>query len=591
VEEIAGGLAAVVLLGAIAQWLGWRLHFPSILLLLLFGFLGGPEVAGLVRPDEMFGDLLLPCISLAVAILLFEGALTLRWRELGEHRGVVGRLITLGAAITWLLAALAAYLLLDLELELALLVGAILTVTGPTVVLPLLRHVRPTGSAGSILKWEGILIDPVGAMLAVLVFEGILAGHVGPAMHDAALGILKTVVIGAAIGLVGAFVLTQLLRRYWVPDHLHSPVALALAVGAYALTNQFQHEGGLLTVTVMGALLGNQRQVSIRHILEFKENLRILMISAVFVLLAARVRIDELAGLPAGAYVFLAVLILLVRPLAVLACTARANLDRPTRIFLSAVAPRGVVAAAVTALFALRLESEGYTDARALVPIIFLVIVGSVTIYGLSAGPLAIRLGLATPNPQGVLMVGAHRFARALAEVLQELGLTVRLVDTNPLLIARARMQGLPVHQGSAVGEQADEELHLAGLGRIFAMTPNDEVNALCALHYGPLFGRGEVYQFAARSDALARHLRGRVLFGADWDYSVLDERVAAGAKVKATGLTAQFDFDAWREEHGADAIPLLLLNDEGHLTVGTVEQPLEPAPGQTLIALVTNAT
>jgi NhaP-type Na+/H+ or K+/H+ antiporter len=576
VEEIAVGLAGVVLLGAAAQWLGWRLHIPSILLLLLFGFLGGPEVAGLVRPDEMFGDLLLPGISLSVAILLFEGALTLRWRELGEHRGVVGRLITLGAAITWLLAALGAYLLLGVGLELALLVGAILTVTGPTVVLPLLRHVRPTGSSGSILKWEGILIDPVGAVLAVLVFEGILAGHVGPVLHDAALGILKTVVLGTAIGLVAAFVLTQLLRRYF-----------SLAVGAYALTNLFQHEGGLLTVTVMGALLGNQKQVSIRHILEFKENLRVLIISAIFVLLAARVRIEELAALPAGAYVFLAGLILLVRPLAVLACTARANLDRPTRIFLSAVAPRGVVAAAVTALFALRLESEGYTEARALVPVIFLVIVGTVTIYGLSAGPLAIRLGLSTPNPQGVLMVGAHRFVRALAEVLQELGLTVRLVDTNPLLASRARMQGLPVHQGSAVSEQADEELDLAGVGRIFAMTPNDEVNALCALHYTHLFGRGEVYQLAARSDALARHLRGRVLFGEEWNYSVLDERVAAGATVKATSLTEQFDFDAWREEHGANAVPLLLLDAEGKLVAWTVDHQLEPAPGHTLIALV----
>ncbi|MHC4971810.1 MAG: cation:proton antiporter [Planctomycetota bacterium] len=586
-EEIAVGLAAVVLLGAAAQWIGWRLHIPSILLLLLFGFLGGPEVAGLVRPDEMFGDLLLPGISLSVAILLFEGALTLRWRELGGHRGVVGRLITLGAAITWLLAALGAYLLLGLGFELALLAGAILTVTGPTVVLPLLRHVRPTGSAGSILKWEGILIDPVGAVLAVLVFEGILAGHVRPAMHDAALGILKTVVLGTAIGLAAAVVLAQLLRRYWIPDHLHSPVAFALAVGAYALTNQFQHEGGLLTVTVMGALLGNQRQVDVRHILEFKENLRVLIISAIFVLLAARVRVEELAALPAGAYVFLAGLILLVRPLAVLACTARANLDRPTRIFLSAVAPRGVVAAAVTALFALRLESEGYADARALVPVIFLVIVGTVTIYGLSAGPLAIRLGLATPNPQGVLMVGAHRFVRSLAEVLQELGLTVRLVDTNPLLVSRARMQGLPVHQGSAVSEQADEELDLAGIGRIFALTPNDEVNALCALHYTHLFGRGEVYQLPARSDALARHLRGRVLFGEGWHYSVLDERVAAGATVKATGLTEQFDFDAWRDKHGADAVPLLLLNGEGKLVAGTVDQPLDPAPGQTLIGLV----
>ncbi|MHC4548197.1 MAG: cation:proton antiporter [Planctomycetota bacterium] len=586
-DDLAAGLSAIVLLGAGAQWLGWRLRLPSILILLLFGFLAGPEVAGLVDPDRMFGALLLPVISLSVAILLFEGALTLHWRELGEHRGVVGRLITLGAGITWLLAALAAHLLVGLEGALAVLVGAILTVTGPTVVLPLLRQVRPTGSAGSILKWEGILIDPVGAVLAVLVFEGILEGGLRPAVHLAALGILKTALIGGAIGLLGAWVLVLLLERYWVPDHLHNPAALSLAVGAYAATNYFQHEGGLLTVTVMGVLLANQKRVDVKHILEFKENLRVLIISMIFILLAARLRLADLAGLPAGVYLFLAVLILVVRPLSVLACTARTNLRRETRIFIAAMAPRGVVAAAVTAVFALSLEDKGFADARRLVPLIFLVVCGTVAIYGLTAGPLAYRLKLATPSPQGVLIVGAHRFARALGEVLQAHGLRVRLVDTNAFYISRARMLGLPVYHGSAFSEQADEALDLAGLGRLFAITSNDEVNTLCVLHFLHLFGRGEVYQIAPRADTLPRRLRGRVLFGEEWSFPELDEWFASGATVKATKLTEQFGFEQWRARHGDRALPLLAIDGDGRVDVATLDQLLAPEAGETLVALV----
>jgi hypothetical protein len=340
----------------------------------------------------------------------------------------------------------------------------------------------------------------------------------------------------------------------------------------------------------MGTILANQQRVDIRHILEFKENLRVLLISAVFILLAARVRIEDLQGLDAGAYAFLATLILVVRPLSVYASTYRAKLSAKEKLFLCGMAPRGVVAAAVTAVFALRLEHLGYEGAARLVPVMFLVIFGTVAIYGLGAGPLAYRLGLAQPKLQGVLIVGANDLAQALGVALQEAGFAVRLVDTNAGRIATARMKSLPVHYGSVLSEQADEELELAGLGRIFAVTGNDEVNALSTLHFLHLFGRAELYHLAP-SKGISQTLRARILFGEEWTYGRLLRRLESGASIKATPLTEQFGFGAWRKEHGPHAVPLCAYDEDGRLLVNTVDATFDPKPGDTLLALIGGKT
>jgi NhaP-type Na+/H+ or K+/H+ antiporter len=578
------GLAALIVLGAIAQWLGWRLRLPAILILLLFGFAAGPEVSGLIDPDAMFGRLLLPLVSLSVAFILFEGSLTLRVRELGEHKGVVIRLVTLGALVSWLLTTLLAGPLLGITPSLALLVGAILTLSGPTVVLPILRQIRPTGAAGPILKWEGILIDPVGAVLAVLVFEGIVAGGgLEPALGMAALGIGKTLLAGGLLGALGAWLIVLAFRRYWVPDHLHALVALAASVAAYALSNRLQPESGLLAVTVMGGLLANQRTVNLKQVVEFKENLRVVILSALFLLLAARIRIADLRTLDAPAFAFVAALILLVRPCVALACTARSGLDRAARLFIAGLAPRGAVAATVTAVFAYKLEAAGYEGAQRLVPPMFLVVAGTVAVYGVGAAPLAQRLGLATPDPQGALLVGAHRFARELAVELRSHGIPVLLVDTNRANIEAARREGLAVHEGSALSD--DEEIELSGIGRVLALTSNDETNALCAVHYLHLFGRREIYQLAADRAAIAPGLRGRILFGHEWTFARLAAR-AETARIQATRLAAPLDLERWRSEHGGRALPLLTIAD-GRVSFATADRPLVAAPNQTLVALV----
>ncbi|NNF11955.1 MAG: sodium:proton antiporter [Gemmatimonadetes bacterium] len=587
-ESFVIGLVSVAVLGGVAQWLGWRLRLPAILLLLIFGVAAGPEGLGLVRTDAMFGELLLPFVAISVAILLFEGALTLHLPELGERFGVVAKLVTVGTAVTWVLGGLAAHYVLELSWSLSVLVGAVLTVTGPTVVIPLLRQIRPTGPGGAVLKWEGILIDPIGAVLAVLVFEGLIDGGVMPAVT----GIGKTIVAGTVFGVLPAWVLTVCLARYWIPDHLHSASALGLALLGYALANLLQHEAGLMAVTVMGVTLANQRRVDLSHIMEFKENLQVLLISALFILLAARVRWAELREIGAPEFLFLGLLILVVRPISVALSTAGSNLPRVDRLFVAAMAPRGVVAAAVTAIFALRLEEEGFAGAERLVPIVFFVIAGTVAIYGLLGRPLAHRLGVADKNPNGILLIGAHGFARALARTLKELAVPVLLVDTNARHVGAARLEGLPVYHGSVLSDQADEELDMPGIGKIFAMTTNDEVNALSARHFVHLFGRENLFQLATTrkpaegSAELGSELKARMLFGEEVTFEVLQRRFREGHEFIPTVLDEEFGWEEWRTAAGEDALPLVAVDPDGVVMVATREQPLEPSAGDTLVAL-----
>ena len=578
------------MLGVSAQWLAWRLRLPSILLLMVFGFLAGPEVTGLVDPDNLFGDLLLPVVSLSVALLLFEGGLTLQWHEIADHRRVVGRLVTVGALITWLLAAFAAHKLAGLPWRVAVLLGAILVVTGPTVVGPLLRQIRPTGAIGPILKWEGILIDPVGAVLAVLVLEGLIAGTASGAVSTAFESIFITLVAGGGIGVLAGWLLTESLHRYWIPDHLHSPVALALAIAVFILGNTMHHEAGLLSVTIMGVYLGNQRRVDIGHVVEFKETVQVLLIATLFILMTARIRIDDLGLLGPGAFLFLAALVLVIRPASVLACTAGSSLSKKERIFIACMAPRGIVAAAITAVFALRLEDMGEPGARMAVPLAFLVIAGTVALYGLAGAPLAHRLGLAAHNPQGILMMGAHEWSRAIASTLKGLGVRVLLVDTNMRNVRTANVDGICAMHANLLSESTDEHIDLQGMGRLLALTPNDEVNTLAGQHYRHLFGRAEVYRLVSSregKEGAAEPRSLRRLFGEQMDFAALSQRFHDGARCKATPLTEQFDIDDWRAEYGMDALPLMTVSDEGVVTVATVASPLDPKPGVTLVALV----
>ncbi len=597
-EDLLIGLASIIVLGISSQWLAWRFQLPSILLMLLFGIIAGPLLCHFypdqcLNPDEIFGELLLPIVSLSVAVILFEGGLSLRISELRSVGSIIPRLITIGTLVTWVIGSAAGYYFLDLKLDVAVLLGAILVVSGPTVILPILRHVRPVSQISSVLKWEGIVIDPIGAILAVIVFQEVLGGSLEDATGNIAIGIVKTIFIGAAIGLIGAYFLLIMLKRYWIPDFLQSAMVLMMVIAVYTISDHFQEESGLLAATVMGIVLGNQKTISVRHIIEFKENLGVLLVSCLFIVLAARLHPSDWDELGLGTIIFLLVLIFVARPLAVVLSTLGSSLNWRERAFLMCVAPRGIVAAAVSSVFALRLADAGHPQAAQLVPLTFMVILVTVVIYGLGAFPLARRLQVSQPNPQGFLIMGSHPWARSIASVLMEKGFKVIMVDTGRVGLIAARNAGLDTFQASILSRYALDEINLGEIGRLLALTPNNGANSLAALHFAPYLGRANVYQLSpggeesGRKEEVSYHLRGRILFGSDITFQYMIERFRLGAIVKATNITEKFDFKAFKDYYGPSVLPLFLINPTGDVIVFTTDATTKPEPGQTLISLV----
>lgn len=589
-EDILIRLAGILAAGVGAQWLAWRLHLPSILLLLIAGFILGP-VTEFVDPDELLGDLLLPLVSVAVAVILFEGGLSLRVRDLLDIGGVVPRLVTIGAAITGFLGALGAHVIIGLDEGVAILAGAILIVTGPTVIVPMLEQIRPIGRVSTILRWEGIVIDPIGATLAVLVFEGVVVGDLGGASSLAIEGIARTLGAGILIGGGAGFALALLLGRYWIPDSLQNAVTLTFVVGVTTVCDAFQDESGLLAAVVMGVVLANQQLASVRHIIYFKENIRVLLLAGLFIVLAARLSFDDIEAVGFGGLAFIALMIIVVRPLSVFASTAGSTLSWQERLFLSGVAPRGVVAASVASIFAIGLAEEGIGDANELVPVVFGTVVGTVAVYGVLSPLLARRLGLARPNPQGIVIVGAHGWAREIARVLADNDVSVLLVDSNRPNVTAARLAGLNATSANILGEETVHELDLSEKGRILAMTPNDEVNTLAVQHFIEHFGRAEVYQLAPKGDAeserrsVPREQRGRVLFDTALTYGRLEEAFRAGATVKATQLSEQFTLESLAAQHG-HVVPLFLVSPNGTVSVFATDKRPPGRPGQVVISL-----
>ena len=594
-QPIIIGLAVIVFLGITAQWLAWRLRLPAILLLLLFGLLIGP-VTGFLDPDKLFGDLLFPYVSVSVAIILFEGGLSLRINELRGVEGVVRLLISVGALITWAIVAFAAHTILNLELQLAVLLGAILVVTGPTVIIPLLRQARPSRHVSSILKWEGILIDPIGATLAVLVFDGILEG--GPeesfTFVSIALGVVVTLLVGILVGAVFAFVLIQFLKRNWIATFLETAVALMLMLAAFAISNELRSESGLMAVTMMGIILANQRQANISHISSFKEELGVLLLSALFIVLAARVNLDALLRVVWQEIAFLVVIILVARPVSVFVSSLFSKLQMREKIYIAAIAPRGIVAVAVASLFAIELEEVGFAGAEQLVNNTFTVVVATVLFYSILARPMAKWLDLTEKHPQGTIIVGAHHWARQIAAAIQEAGISVCLVDTNGRHIENAQSAGLPAIQDSIMADGILDDLPLESAGRVLALTDNGELNALAALRFSKWFGSENVFQLVPSQAGDPQHitetLRGRLLFGDKITFSELERQYYSGSQVVLIKVNALETLTTLKER-GIPVVVLFVVTKDGRLEVSTADRPLMPKAGDGVIILVAQSS
>jgi NhaP-type Na+/H+ or K+/H+ antiporter len=562
-------LSLILLAGMGAQWLAWWLRLPAILPLLAVGLVAGP-IAGWLTPDQLFGNLLFPMVSLGVAVILFEGALTLRFAKLRGQARMVRNLVSFGVLLNGLLIALAARLCMNLPWSLALLFGALVTVTGPTVVAPLLRSVRPQQELANILHWESILIDPIGALLAVLVFEFTVSEQ----YQHTILMFGVTVITGALLGLAGAWLLATLMRRQWLPEYLHRVVSLALVLGVFTFANALAAESGLLAVTAMGIRLANTRDLVIEDILDFKETLTLLLISVLFIVLAARIDPHTFSGMGWGAVGVLLAILFIARPTAVWLAAIGSTLNWRQKAVLAWIAPRGIVAAAVSALFALQLERLGYSEARTLAALTFLVIVVTVTLQSLTARIVVQKLGMAAPPPRGVLIVGGNPVARAVAQALHEREIPVILADPLWRNVRAARMAGVPIYHGNVLSEHADTYLDLTGIGKLLALSLWPERNTLTGLYYRPLFGPDQIYTLRLdeeRDDAdrvrIVHSYRTARLFGEQVTLNRLQERLDQGHAIHATPLTTNFDFAAFRNKWGEQAILLFCARSQEPVT------------------------
>ncbi|MFD2255518.1 cation:proton antiporter [Luteolibacter algae] len=600
-------LTLILVLGVAAQWLAWKFKLPSILLLLGFGFalghFSGVRIDDYLASGNGHSSPLLSAVGLLVAIILFEGGLTLKFNELKESGLPILRLCTVAVALSFGLTTTFMTMALGYDLRISALIGSILTVTGPTVIAPLLRHVNPTKKIASIVKWEGIVVDPIGAILAVLVFKIAIAGDFMTAHTE----IWQAIGIMLGVGVVGALILAKgveiLLRKHLVPDYLQPVFLLAVVALAFTGSNMVEKEAGLLTVTVLGIALANQRSVSVRHILEFKENLRILIISLLFIVLSGRIYAEELGeALPKG-LALLAFVVVIGRPLSVyLSLQFSKNTSMKERAFLAFLAPRGIVAAAVTSIFALEFEEAAAhgrfgelspviaVQSRELVALVFLIIVGTVLIYGLSASPLARRLGLAAKSVTGVLFAGSNPWTRAAGKILHDDGHRVLLLDTNYQNVSAAKMLGLEAMRANILSEFAEEELDLNGLGTLIAGTPNDDVNSMAAKRFTHQFGRAGVWQIAPtdrenhHKKSTAEDIRSQNPFTERPDHALLTKMVAAGAQMKKTQMTEVFDFENFKRTYPA-AIVMFLADSRGLRPAPT--ELTKVAEGTTVYALI----
>jgi len=582
--DIALVLSLILLLALACQWLAWRVQIPAILFLLLAGLALGPAT-GYLNPDEMFQDLLMPIVSLSVAIILFEGSLTLKLSEVRELGTVVQRMVTVGALVLWVMVAGATYLIFGFPPEICALFGALMVVTGPTVIVPMLNTVRPTSKIANVLRWEGIIIDPIGALFAVVTYEFIVSISLGEAALTHSLIIFsQTIITGLATGIIGGYILGLLLKHHLVPEYLQTMASLAILLVVFSVSNVLHHESGLLAVTIMGMYLGNQKDLNIAHILNFKENLTVLLVSLLFILLAARIDFAQLLSLGWQPVLILVVIQLVARPLKVWLCTLGSDFNWRERALLAWIGPRGIVAAAISAIFAERLLSLGYEDAAYLVPLTFWIIIGTVVLQSATAKPLAYLLGVMEPERKGYLIVGANAFARQVASCIKDAGFRAVVTDSNWDNIRLARMAGLETYYGNPVSEHAERYLGLSGLGFLLLASPYRDVNAVAAVHFSSNFGSNKIFGLGTDIDdgskfQLHQDYVGRKVFDDSMSYSKLASLTLRGYAVKSTTLSDTFDWAAYCEKKSPQAV-IFTASAEGELKPWIPTDGFKPGPG-----------
>ena len=587
-------LAGIIILGILAQWMAWRFKIPAILPLIIIGLIVGPfstllskDGSKWIEPiwngsEGLFPDEnLFYFVSLAIGIILFEGGLTLKLKEVKNVGPVITKLISLGALITFIGAGIAVYLIFDLSWEISLLFSALIIVTGPTVISPILRNIPLKRDVSTILKWEGILIDPIGALVAVLVFEFISVEGDSGFTQSAFIEFGKIVLFGTCIGFTFAHGLGLAIKKQWIPHYLLNVFSLATVLGVFVLSDAFAHESGLLAVVIMGMVLGNTNLPNLKELLYFKESLSVLLISILFILLSANINISDLLAIYNWKTALLfAVIIFLIRPLGVFLSTGNSILKTNEKLFISWVGPRGIVAAGIASLFGLKLVDLGISGAEYITPLVFMVVLGTVLLNATTARLMAKVLGVFLLKSEGILIVGGGELSRSLAQYLDKNSRHVVLVDSNSTNILKANELGLEAIKKDIFSEDLADDIELNDVGYLMALTGNPDINNYAIDKFKDQFGENGSFRLSTPeeiNDPLKKPKKG--LFSHTVDFAKLTEMVRKFPVINEVRLNSREQYDSIIEKTKQDAyiIPLFLKHPSGVLDiVPAVDENLE---------------
>lgn len=581
-------LAGIIILGILAQWVAWKFKIPAILPLILIGLFVGPIAAEFLSEDGtkwiepiwdeqeqkgLFpGEGLYYFVSLAISIILFEGGLTLKRAEIKNVGPVITKLITLGSAVTFFGAGVVAHFIFNLSWDLAFLFSGLIIVTGPTVITPILRNIPLKKDVSAVLKWEGILIDPIGALVAVLVFEFISVEGDSGFTKTALLEFGKIILFGTTFGFTFAHALAFAINKKLIPHYLLNVVSLSTVLLVFVESEVFAHESGLLAVVVMGMVLGNSKLENLKELLYFKESLSVLLISILFILLAANINIEDLELLYTWKTAALfAIVVFVIRPLAVMLSTVGSKLKFNEKLFVSWVGPRGIVAAGIASLFGSKLIKNGVEGAEYITPLVFMIVLGTVLLNATTARLFAKLVGVFLVKSDGILIIGASKVSRLLGHYLVNNGRHVVLIDSNQNNIEKARELGIEAMTANIYSETLTDNIELNDIGYLMAMTGNEDINKYAINKFSKQFGENGAFRLVTSGEMTnPENSPKEGLFSHTDDYIRLSEVTRHHPSIQEIEIEDKAHYDSLIEitNKDEDMIPLFIKDNEGELHI-----------------------
>lgn len=584
-------LAGIIILGILAQWFAWKFKIPAILPLILIGLLVGPLAAEYFTEDGskwiepiwngekgLFpGEYLYYFVSLAISIILFEGGLTLKRSEIKNTGPVITKLITLGAAITFFGSGIVAHFVFELSWQLSFLFAGLIIVTGPTVITPILRNIPLKRDVSTVLKWEGILIDPIGALVAVLVFEFISVGGGGGYTETALIEFGKIILFGTTFGFTFAHALAYAVNKKLIPHYLLNVVSLSAVLLVFVESEIFAHESGLLAVVVMGMVLGNSKLDNLKELLYFKESLSVLLISILFILLSANINFSELELLYTWKTAALfAIVVFLIRPLSVFASTINSKLKLNERLFISWVGPRGIVAAGIASLFGSKLAKQGIEGAEYITPLVFMIVLGTVLLNATTARIFARIVGVFLERSNAIMMVGASNPSRLIAGYLREKGKRVVMIDSNKNSIAEAQEEDIEAYVVNIYDDQIRDNIELNDVGYLIAITGNDSVNKYALNNFADIFGEHGAFRIASSLEVVnATDEERSKFFTPKDDFINLSEAYRENPEIHEVKIQNETEYNNILEMLAKEekSVPLFIENKQGIYLLTELEQ------------------